>query len=74
MIDFQVRRACTPDEYQCANGQCISCHLRCDLRPDCVDGTDEEHCGKYNNDLLQRLDSPVYGIYENPNTIAIKKA
>ena len=44
-----VLRTCTSDEYECASGQCISPHLRCDLQPDCADRSDEENCGLYKN-------------------------
>ena len=32
-------------EFRCENGQCIDDKLRCDAKPDCVDATDEKHCG-----------------------------
>lgn len=35
---------CSPEQFPCDNGQCVSQKKRCDLRHDCFDETDEEHC------------------------------
>ena len=37
--------ACTVDQFQCSNGDCISLSLRCDFRPNCADASDEADCG-----------------------------
>ncbi|KAH9512558.1 hypothetical protein Btru_038787 [Bulinus truncatus] len=36
--------SCTSEEYQCANGQCIPSHWRCDSASDCLDHSDEARC------------------------------
>lgn len=38
---------CSPDQFTCANGQCISSAQRCDRRNDCNDGSDERNCRKF---------------------------
>ena len=36
---------CSPGSFICKNvRQCIPSSLRCDLKPDCIDGTDENDC------------------------------
>ena len=36
---------CSPGSFICKNvRQCISNSLRCDMKPDCIDGTDEVDC------------------------------
>ncbi|XP_027563148.1 basement membrane-specific heparan sulfate proteoglycan core protein-like, partial [Neopelma chrysocephalum] len=37
-------RACTPLEFRCGSGECVDREYRCDRRPDCRDGSDEEGC------------------------------
>ncbi|XP_042215570.1 uncharacterized protein LOC121861721 [Homarus americanus] len=36
---------CNSGQFMCLNGECISHHLRCNLRHDCADGSDEDNCG-----------------------------
>lgn len=36
---------CTPGQFMCLSGHCISHHLRCNLRHNCPDGSDEDDCG-----------------------------
>ena len=44
---FPEYRTCDPlTEFTCDNQQCISMRQRCDLQPDCVDGSDERLCGE----------------------------
>ena len=38
--------SCSPNEYRCTTGPCISLLLVCDGRNDCVDGGDEAQCDK----------------------------
>ena len=39
-------RSCVADEFQCANGQCITLRWVCDSDNDCGDRSDELSCGK----------------------------
>lgn len=39
-------KQCKADEFQCANGQCISTIFVCDKDNDCSDGSDEASCPK----------------------------
>ena len=38
--------ACSEDEYQCFDGQCIPVSRFCDLNRDCADSSDEHNCGE----------------------------
>lgn len=39
---------CTPEEFKCImGGKCINSALVCDGLPDCIDMSDEFHCGEY---------------------------
>lgn len=40
LIDF----ACSPNDYQCDNGECTSSSQRCDNDVNCMDGSDEKGC------------------------------
>ncbi|XP_064028426.1 basement membrane-specific heparan sulfate proteoglycan core protein isoform X3 [Pogoniulus pusillus] len=37
-------RACTALEFSCGSGECVAAEYRCDRRPDCRDGSDEDGC------------------------------
>lgn len=37
---------CEQDQFQCRDGSCVSKYQRCDLIQHCVDGSDEDSCGK----------------------------
>ena len=39
--------SCSPGEFQCGSGECLPPFLKCDLRKDCEDGSDESdiNCG-----------------------------
>lgn len=39
------RALCSPRQLACGSGECLPTERRCDLRPDCEDGSDEEGCG-----------------------------
>ncbi|KAK3794407.1 hypothetical protein RRG08_019374 [Elysia crispata] len=43
VTDRKVRK-CPGDEFQCANGRCISLAWRCDSADDCLDNSDEINC------------------------------
>ncbi|XP_032535245.1 enteropeptidase [Chiroxiphia lanceolata] len=45
-------RACTVEEHQCGNGECISLSNLCDNIPDCEDGSDETKCMRLLNGSL----------------------
>ena len=50
LYDFTVYPTCHVDEFACSNGQCIASTARCDLVGDCVTNSDEEMCGKLNEE------------------------
>ncbi|XP_053409722.1 SCO-spondin-like [Nycticebus coucang] len=35
---------CSPSQLSCGSGECLPSKRRCDLRPDCQDGSDEDGC------------------------------
>lgn len=41
-----VPSPCSPKQFHCDSGECVHLDRRCDLRKDCVDGSDEKDCGK----------------------------
>lgn len=43
---FFVSIICEQDQFRCGNGSCISKYHRCDQIQHCIDGSDEEGCGK----------------------------
>ena len=45
-----MKEQCGRDQFQCGQGQCIPKSGLCDLKVDCVDGTDEVDsiCGEWN--------------------------
>jgi len=40
--------SCGPDEFQCANGNCMPAGFICDGDNDCGDMSDEQGCGDFN--------------------------
>lgn len=38
--------SCSHDEFQCADGNCISASFKCDGDSDCMDESDEINCRK----------------------------
>lgn len=38
---------CSVDEFRCSDGKCISIREQCDGEIQCVNGEDEDGCGKY---------------------------
>ncbi|XP_048508165.1 basement membrane-specific heparan sulfate proteoglycan core protein isoform X9 [Athalia rosae] len=43
--NFGVRECDPQREFRCNNGQCILLRRKCDVVPDCYDGSDETDCG-----------------------------
>ena len=37
---------CAENEFTCKNGECILAKWKCDAEADCLDSSDEDHCGK----------------------------
>lgn len=40
------RALCSPSQLSCGSGECLPAERRCDLQPDCQDGSDEDGCGR----------------------------
>ena len=40
-------KTCDGDDFMCGNGRCIPENLRCDYNNDCLDNSDEMHCGPF---------------------------
>ena len=47
-VNVVSETTCSPTEFRCGNGQCITKDFVCDLEDDCDDQSDEHGCGKYN--------------------------
>jgi hypothetical protein len=43
---------CAENEFTCRNGECVLAKWKCDAEADCLDSSDEEHCGKREWSLL----------------------
>ncbi|KAM7370189.1 hypothetical protein PAMP_011460 [Pampus punctatissimus] len=39
-----VPNPCSPKQFSCGSGECVQLDHRCDLKKDCVDGSDEKDC------------------------------
>lgn len=48
VVQFFILGCLKDIEFQCNASVCIDMIRRCDTKQDCVDGKDEEGCGKYN--------------------------
>lgn len=55
--------SCSPQEFLCGDGTCISSSFRCDGDTDCIDNSDEANCGKFN--LLKVLPEICLDIHFN---------
>jgi hypothetical protein len=59
------RALCSPNQLSCGSGECLPVERRCDLRPDCQDGSDEDSCGmcqlgrEYPQEPCSCLESPL---------------
>ena len=42
---FRICTECDKGEFTCDNGLCVNTTSRCDDKPDCKDGSDEDSCG-----------------------------
>ena len=38
--------ACASEQFACNNAFCIAMEKRCNAKEDCIDGSDEQNCGK----------------------------
>lgn len=43
---LQSEHSCSPNQYRCSNGRCISSIWKCDSDNDCGDMSDEQECRK----------------------------
>ncbi|KAK5869748.1 hypothetical protein PBY51_024443 [Eleginops maclovinus] len=74
---LQSSPACTAFEFQCGDGQCIRQTWRCDLSPDCSDGSDEDSCDQneclHNNGGCshQCVDQPMGFLCDCPNNMKL---
>jgi len=48
--------SCPDGQFQCIDSQdCLSMEQVCDFHPNCADGSDEEFCGSYSNQMMFSL-------------------
>ena len=47
VFTYRFVLGCTQYQFRCRDGTCLDSRRRCDTRPDCLDGSDEESCGQY---------------------------
>ena len=51
MVVVSGYTTCSPSQFQCDNGRCISASWKCDHDNDCHDNSDEMNCSKYTHSL-----------------------
>ena len=55
MVYILVSSTCDYLDFQCNDGQCVNYMDRCDNKFDCIDGSDENDCGKVKYLILKKI-------------------
>ncbi|KPP59981.1 hypothetical protein Z043_122053, partial [Scleropages formosus] len=48
-----VPRPCSAKQFSCGSGECVHMDRKCDLKRDCLDGSDENDCGMAHREVVR---------------------